>query len=1071
MGIEIDPNEGRLKLDESLGSLDKTLILIAESGPTTAPDINEAISTIRRCIQSGHDDSCDHRGDIYTFARASVSDNKFRTSLEECIKTIRENEIDADSPSPNDKIVALSLSIFESRLKRDIKEIVEGENSFKESLISLLLLLSTNEEAFSHLSEGNIVDAINQLVAHSIMGVSALITNTTSPFSIASYNKEGRLLLDSIKGALLTEEITSLLANPSFREPVLTTLAIAIDESPTKKRLTSLLIPIEISMTRSGTLLLLNEVEIVDRGQIRRVANAIKVGVERVFRLLRERQSTARLAKLQEIRELITSSASTDVIDIAREISIELYQENLILGSAVIRYSVSIDQIFSFSIADLFDPRGILGGVENWKADLNFDMEMPLIAAIFDGKPRVTPGLPTESSNIIGIDNATAQLLQSTSAVRIPLPNGDGRSGYVSLTLVTDSEDELLDGSFLSHFEALLKLAASQAQNNATRLQSQWIAQLNETLLNATSSSITASSETQLLSAICNALLTPGRFRAAFYVKPNQSTQLLQPVAAAGVDLHELARNRVPLYETPKQTMAQSAYISGEISIHNRLPETAEVHLHTAYVEAKGWQSVIAVPIKTQKSAKVQGVLVVTSAEEDVFQGSVIKVIKTVSLLLEHMLSEIELKKALREEKSRLTEIVSRDYLTDIYNRRAFEREVVRAMRLHESGIMAVGILDLDGFKLLNDTKGHRVGDNLLKSLAKSMSSSLKEREFIARLGGDEFGFFIHLEEASDLDEFVDRMNRSFRRQRHEIKVTGSFGWSFFPNDGSTYDSLILKADEALYAAKAIGGGRSMIYAGEVAERVSRRSLIRDNLERALTEGEATFHYQPKVDLSTQRVVGLEMLIRWPQVESIVLIDEIRTNRAISHLVGLHLIKQAAKSRTMLDKALLSEVSLSLNISPNHFTDPVFIEELSPLFSRSNAFILEITEDVAIDANEQVRRQITEVKRLGFSISIDDFGSGYTSLRAVSQLEVDEIKVDRSFLYGLDVNPNSYAVFSSIIHLGALAKAKVVAEGIETEEQERLWTSLGGTIAQGYKYSKALPLEDIAGWIHAFNAE
>ncbi|MDA8277505.1 MAG: EAL domain-containing protein [Actinomycetota bacterium] len=993
----------------------------------------------------------------------------FRHGLDETFKELRERGIDTDTPSPSNKIVSLSLSIFESRYRAAMKAIVDGEKSFKESLISLLLLLSTNEEAFSHLSEGNVVDAINQLVAHSIMGISALFTNTNSPFSIASYNSEGRSLIDSIKEVLLTEEITSLLANPPFTEPIITTLEIGGDRAQNQRRLTSLLIPIEISMTRNGTLVLLSEVEIVDPGQIRKVAHAIKVGVERVFRLLRERQSSARLTKLQEIREQIVDSTSIDTIDIVREISIELYQSDLVLGGAVIKYSVDENRTFSFSITDLFDPKGLFIGLEGWRADLPFDMATPLIAAVVEAKPIVTPGLPTASSDIVGIDNTTALLLQSTSAVRIPLSNSDGRSGYISLTLVTDTEQELLDSSFLNHFEDLLNLAASQVQNNATRRQSQWIAQLNETLLNATSSSITASSETQLLIAICNALLTPGRFRSAFYVKPNLNSQLLQPVAAAGVDLQELARNRVPLYPTPKQTLAQTAYITGETAIQNHLVDTAESHLHSKYVDAKGWQSVIAVPIKRPSGTEVQGVLVVTSTEEGVFQGNVIKVIKTVSLLVEHMLSEIALKKALREEKSRLTEIVSRDYLTDIYNRRAFEREAVRAMRLHGSGIMAVGILDLDGFKLLNDTKGHRVGDNLLKSLAKSMSASLKEREFMARLGGDEFGFFIHLEEASDLDEFVERMNRSFRRQRHEIKVTGSFGWSFFPNDGTTYDSLILKADEALYAAKAIGGGRSMIYAGEVAERVSRRATIRDNLDSALSSGAATFHYQPKVDLSTQKVVGLEMLIRWPEVEAQVLIDEIRTNRVVSHLVGAHLIGQAAKSRAILDDALLSDVSISLNISPNHFTDPIFIEELSPLLSRSNAIILEITEDVAIDANEQVRQQITEVKRLGFSISIDDFGSGYTSLRAVSLLEVDEIKVDRSFLYGLDVNPNSYAVFSSIIHLGELAKAKVVAEGIETEEQETLWTSLGGTIAQGYRYSKALPLEEVVSWIHSYN--
>lgn len=1046
-------------------------MIVSESGPVKAPDVYEAISTIRRCIQDGHDESCEHGSAIYSFARASVSDYGFRRGIEDAFKELRGSNSSGEFASEGDKIKALSLSIFESRFKGAVKAIVEGENTFKESLISLLLLLSTNEEAFSHLSEGNVIDAINQLVAHSIMGISALITNTSSPFAIASYNKEGRLLLDSIREVLLTDEITSLLSNPTFAEPIVTTLTIGGREQISSRRLTSLLIPIEISMTRNGTLILLNEVEIVDPGQIKRVANAIKIGVERVFRLLRERQSAARLMKLQDIREQIISSSSTDLIDIAREISIELYQENLILGSAVIKFVRDGNRTFSFSISDLFDPKGLFGGVEDWRAELPFDMESPLIAAIVDGRTKVTPGLPVASSNIIGIDSATANLIQSTSAVRIPLPNGDGRSGHVSLTLVTDTEAELLDGSFLSHFEDLLNLAVSQAQNNATREQSKWIAQLNETLLNATSSSITASSETQLLGAICNALLTPGRFRAAFYVKPNQSTQLLQPVAAAGVDLQDLSRNRVPLYETPKQTLAQTAYISGEIAIQNHLAEVADTHLHSAFVEAKGWNSVIAIPITRQNSSNVQGVLVVTSAEEDVFKGSVIKVIKTVSLLVEHMLSEIALKKALRDEKSRLTEIVSRDYLTDIYNRRAFEREVVRAMRLHEGGIMAIGILDLDGFKLLNDTKGHRVGDNLLKSLAKSMSASLKEREFIARLGGDEFGFFIHLDDPRELDDFVERMNRSFRRQRHEIKVTGSFGWSFFPNDGTTYDSLILKADEALYAAKAIGGGRSMVYAGEVAERVSRRAIIRDNLECALSSGEATFHYQPKVDLSTKRVVGLEMLIRWPEVEGQVLIDEIRTNRSISHLVGVHLIDQAAKSRAILDEAGLSEVSISLNISPNHFTDPVFIEELSPLLPRSSAFILEITEDVAIEANEQVRRQITEVKRMGFSISIDDFGSGYTSLRAVSQLEVDEIKVDRSFLYGLDVNPNSYAVFSSIIHLGELAKAEVVAEGIETEEQEKLWTSLGGTIAQGYRYSKALPLHEIASWIHAYNAQ
>ncbi|MDA8196889.1 MAG: EAL domain-containing protein [Actinomycetota bacterium] len=1052
-----------------LSGFEKTQISSNISELIATPDIDAVITTIRSCVFSGHGRSCEHDTVVEALTRILAVDENFRHVFEDLLIEVRSEILNRNHDDPNTKIASLSLSIFESRFSETLNKVARGESKFRDSLMALLLLLSSNEETLSRFSEESTIDSINQMVAHSIDAVSALITNSSSPFVIASNRREDLYFLDSIKNVLLADEMTVLLASPSFEGPIVTELETEANEIHGGIRLSALLIPIEISLTRHGTLVILSQVEISDSSEIRRVASAIKVGIERVFRLLRERQGSVRLSKLQEIREKTLQSDSTDFVDLAREISIDLYREQMIFGSAIIRYSIDQNNTFSFSITDLYDPEGLFVGVENWRAEIAFDMNSPLIAAIVEASPKVTPGLPVASSKIVGIDSQTDQLLQSTSAVRIPLHGGDSHSGYVSFTFVTDNEAELLDSSFLGQFDDLMNLAVSRAQNNITRQQSHWIAQLNETLLNATSSSITASSETKLLSAICNALLTPGRFRAAFYVKPSQSTQLLQPVSAAGVELQALARNRVPLYETPKQTLAQIAFTSGEMTIQNRLTDYAEAHLHSNFVEANGWRSAIAVPIKRESSSQVQGVLVVTSTEEDVFQGSVIKVIKTVSLLVEHMLSEIALKKALREEKSRLTEIVSRDYLTDIYNRRAFEREVARVMRLHQTGIMALGILDLDGFKLLNDSKGHRVGDNLLRSLAKSMSSSLREREFMARLGGDEFGFLIHLDDLSELDLFVERMNRCFKRQRQEIKVTGSFGWSFFPLDGTTYDSLILKADEALYAAKAIGGGRSMIFAGEVAERVSRRSTIRDDLEGALLSGEATFYCQPKVDLSIKKVVGLEMLIRWPEVETQVLIDEIRSNRHISHLVGRHLIHHAAKTRAILDAEQLNEVTVALNISPNHFTDPIFIEELSPLLPRSNAFILEITEDVAIDANEQVRKQINEVKRLGFKISIDDFGSGYTSLRAVSQLEVDEIKVDRSFLYGLDINPNSYAVFSSIIHLGKMANAKVVAEGIETEEQEALWTSLGGTIAQGYRYSKALPIPEISNWILTYN--
>ncbi|CAG4916216.1 GGDEF domain-containing protein [Acidithrix sp. C25] len=216
--------------------------------------------------------------------------------------------------------------------------------------------------------------------------------------------------------------------------------------------------------------------------------------------------------------------------------------------------------------------------------------------------------------------------------------------------------------------------------------------------------------------------------------------------------------------------------------------------------------------------------MIVTSNQLEALSDSVVQMIKTVAMMIEHGFGEIDLKVSLNQERSRLSTLASMDFLTGIGNRAAFEYQCAIALENRKDEIIAIGILDLDGFKDLNDSFGHQAGDRYLKVLSQKILEASRSSEIVARLGGDEFGFCLRIQDVSEISSFVDRISDLIRDSTFELSVTGSFGWAFAPLDDASFDSLLAKADEALYAAKSGGGDQFKFYGGEVARSVGVRT-------------------------------------------------------------------------------------------------------------------------------------------------------------------------------------------------------------------------------------------------------
>ncbi|MGM0594303.1 MAG: EAL domain-containing protein [Pseudomonadota bacterium] len=422
------------------------------------------------------------------------------------------------------------------------------------------------------------------------------------------------------------------------------------------------------------------------------------------------------------------------------------------------------------------------------------------------------------------------------------------------------------------------------------------------------------------------------------------------------------------------------------------------------------------------------------------------------------------------------------DPLTGLPNRVLFKDRMEGALsRCRRNGSRcAVLFLDLDRFKLINDTLGHSAGDELLVEVAKRIKNALRESDTIARLGGDEFTLLLTELQSADAAALVARtvielLSRPLTLQGDELRVGASVGIAIYPDDGDNYSTLTRHADAAMYEAKEAGRAQYRFFSEYMDQSAHEHLTLERDLHRALEEEQFFLHYQPQVDALNGRVVQCEALIRWQHPERGLIPPDrfipIAEETGLIHAIGDWVIGEVFRQHAQWRKAGIRAPKVAINLSARQFRQEKLVERILGLLEASEvevtAIEFEVTESVAMENAESTMRRLEALSRKGFTIAIDDFGTGYSSLSYLKRFPVDKLKLDRSFVMDIQHDPNDAAISAAVISMTRSLGLQVVAEGVESEAQRDFLLEQGCRIMQGYLYSRPLSGEDLLDYLKA----
>lgn len=417
------------------------------------------------------------------------------------------------------------------------------------------------------------------------------------------------------------------------------------------------------------------------------------------------------------------------------------------------------------------------------------------------------------------------------------------------------------------------------------------------------------------------------------------------------------------------------------------------------------------------------------------------------------------------------------DALTGHHNRVSLNDKIDKAIRVVGHGERRVGLimLDIDRFKEVNDTLGHHVGDQLLKAVGERLATTLRESDTVARVGGDEFALLLPIAELVHIDLVVEKVTQilaePFMINDMSLEMGATLGIAIYPDNSRDAIELVSHADIALSEARRLGERQKRYDVSYDPNSVERLTLMND-LWRAGERGEFFLCYQPKIDLRSQRVVGMEALLRWqhptkglvPPDTFIPLAERTRAIQSISDWVLNEAMRQCAEWR-----ATGLEMPIAINLSARLVQDANLPQQVAQVLAQhglgAEHIVLEITETAVMSDPERALLVLDELDAMGVKLSIDDFGTGYTSLAQLKRLPVDEVKIDRSFIMNMLRDVNDAMIVRSIIDLARNMKMVVVAEGVEHRKVLEALDKLGCDVVQGYYYSKPLPAGEIFRWL------
>ncbi len=565
----------------------------------------------------------------------------------------------------------------------------------------------------------------------------------------------------------------------------------------------------------------------------------------------------------------------------------------------------------------------------------------------------------------------------------------------------------------------------------------------------------------ELFREACRMAVEAGGFRMALIAIAERSSGNIVPVASAGKDDELLCAISGVLSsgESASNTMVAQAMREQSAVVANASQSDPRVLFGRKYAES-GVQSMAVLPLLVAE--KAVGVIALYASEREFFHAEEMKLLTElagdVAFAIDHI-----------EKQERLDYLAYYDALTGLANRKLFLERVAQYMRSAAGGgrKLALFLLDLERFKNINDSLGQPAGDALLRQVAEWLARNTGDANLVARLEADHFAVVLpEFKRDGAVARLVEKslaafLNHPFRLNDAVFRVAAKVGVALFPEHGADADTLFKNAEAALKKAK-LRSDPYLFYVQGMSETVAEKLTLENRLRQALDQREFVLHYQPKVSLAEGKLTGAEALIRWNDPRTGLVAPgrfiPVLEETGLIHEVGRQALRQAIDDCLRWRSAGLAAVRIAVNVSPLQLRHRNFIAEIRQAIDidaqAAAGLELEITESLIMEDIKHSIASLQAIRDMGVSIAIDDFGTGFSSLSYLAKLPVDSLKIDRSFVTGMTLGPDGLALVSTIINLGHSLKLKVVAEGVETEEQSRLLRLLSCDEMQGYLVSK-----------------
>lgn len=420
------------------------------------------------------------------------------------------------------------------------------------------------------------------------------------------------------------------------------------------------------------------------------------------------------------------------------------------------------------------------------------------------------------------------------------------------------------------------------------------------------------------------------------------------------------------------------------------------------------------------------------------------------------------------------------DELTDLPNRRLFHDRLSSEMKKGEIFNKHLGVLliDLDRFKEINDTLGHKLGDQLIQRFAEGINNYLPENAVLARIGGDEFGIIMEVEKIAELESLstrlVQQFNQPYKLGPELIYCTISIGISIYPEDAKTPEDILKNVEQAMYTAKDEGRNRIRYFAPSMQESAKRRLKLAADLRLAIQSEQLELYYQPIIQMGSGLPVKVEALVRWNHLElgfvSPAEFIPIAENIGVIHQLGDWVFHQAVNNIVRWQQRFGTDLQISINKSPIQFhsdfnTHEKYFKLIKELNLAPGSLVIEITEGLLLDADAKVGVKLDQFRSAGIQIAIDDFGTGYSALSYIKKFNIDYLKIDQSFVRNLEPYSSDKALCEAIVSMAHKLGLKVIAEGVETNQQHQLLKEMDCDFGQGYLYSRPLPIKEFEAFL------